>query len=285
METRILHSIRRFRHFTEVCLLFAFAVATAEGHAEVASKGVVQTRRSPVQITEWEDGVSGGLNFLHQLFPDTNPGSKEIILNNENWGHYSGGPLPKGLLSFAIFVCQPDLSPSEEQRQDLLNRYKLHCSVLTMFADILLSSSQLGKVPSHINIGRPALDKRWSELSAVLLAHPKWSPAQVEQAMQAAGVKYGKNGHDEVLGPIEDSVKKLEPFLGKLTIDSIDYSPPSQLLSSNKLSPPVWRVEAHPSGQDKRKPWTTYVLIFSAFDGAFESEHSFLKVLKPSESR
>jgi hypothetical protein len=143
-----------------------------------------------------------------------------------------------------------------------------------MFADFLMGGTQLGPVPGHINIGRPDLDKRWSELSTTLQAHPEWSKAQKEDAMRQAGVKYGENSHDEVIGPINDSMKKLEPFLGRLITDSVDYSPPVQLVSS-KLSTPAWEVEAHPAGQDKKKPWTAYVLIFSAFDGSFESERRF----------
>jgi hypothetical protein len=277
MEIRISHSILRFRGLTETWLLLAFALAigSSDGHAQSVSKGAARARLSPAHITGWEYDLSGALNFLHQLFPDLNPKSKTIILDDGPWGHSPAGLLPAGLLSFTTYVCEPDLPPTEEQRLDIVSRYEIHCSAVTMYANFLMSGSQLGRVPSHIIIGRPAFNKRWSDLSAILQAHPGWSRAQVEDAMRAAGVKYGQGSRDEVIGSIHGSVKKLQPFLGKLVIDSMDYSPPDLPLSSKELSPPAWRVEAHPAGQDKAKPRIKYVLIFSAFDGAFESEMKF----------
>ena len=277
MEIRILRSILRSLRLTEAYLLLAFlaAIGIGEGHAQAARKVRTQGSVSPARITEWQDGVSGGLNLLHTLFPNVDLKSKTLILNNEDWGHPSSK-----LFSFTIFVCDPNPYPSEGQQQDLLNSYMLHCSGPSMFADFLMGGTQLGPVPGHINIGRPDLDRRWSELSATLQAHPEWSKAQKEEAMRGAGVKYGENSHDEVIGLINDSMKKLEPFLGKLIMDSIDYSPPVQSLSSEGLSIPVWEVDTHPAGQDKKKPWTEYTLIFSAFDGSFESERNFIKIPK-----
>ena len=284
METRISHSIPRLLHFTDVCLLLAFLVTIGggEGKAQAVSKGGVQPSLSDGRITEWEDSVTGALHFLHRLFPDIDPKSKTIILDNNRWGHGPAesddiklGHSSTRLFSFAVFVCEPNETLSGEQSRDTLNNRTLHCSELMIFADILLSSSQLGLVPSHINIGRPAADKRWDELSATLLAHPQWSKAQKEEAMRLAGVKYGENSHDEVIGPINDSVRKLKPFLGNLVIDSVDYLPPSQPLSSSKLLPPVWNVEAHPLGQDQKKRSIKYVLVFNAFDGSLASVHHF----------
>lgn len=267
MEIRISHSILRFLTETYLLLALVITMASSGGFAEAPSKGRTRGGPLPTQTTEWHNEVSAGVHFLHQLFSDVNPKSKMIILDNRDWGHSQGG-----LLAFMVYVCEPDSPPTEEQQRDILTAYNIHCSSLTMYADFLMGGSQLGRVPASVIIRRPALDKRWNELSAILLSHSEWSKTQVEDAMRKAGVKYGGDSHDEVLGPIHDSLKKLQPFLGKLIIDSIDYSPPNRPTDAKELLPPVWRVEAHPSGQDKKKPWTTYVLIFDAFDGAFESE-------------
>lgn len=119
------------------------------------------------------------------------------------------------------------------------------------------------------------MEKRWNEIATLLTAHPEWSKAQVEDSMRASGVKYGADSHNRVLGPIRDSLKKLDPFLGRLTIDSMDYAPP-RLTETKELLPPAWIVNVHQSVKDARKPVTTYVLTFNVFDGAFESEQKFI---------
>jgi hypothetical protein len=138
-----------------------------------------------------------------------------------------------------------------------------------------MGGSQLGPVPIWILTRRPAIEKRWNELATLLSAHPEWSKAQVEDSMKASGVKYGADSHNKVLGPILDSLNKLEPFLGKLTIDSMDYAPP-RLTDTKELLPPAWIVKVRQSVRDARKPVTTYVLTFNVFDGAFESEQKFI---------
>jgi len=92
--------------------------------------------------------------------------------------------------------------------------------------------------------------------------------------MRASGAKYGEGSEDEFHGLLLDSLKKLEPFLGKLAIDKMKYVPPD-LTNKNEPEPPAWRVGVHLSGQDKSRPWTRYVLVFNVFDGAFESEQKF----------
>jgi len=85
-----------------------------------------------------------------------------------------------------------------------------------------MTGSQLGPVPAHIFIWRPNIEKRWSELAALLFAHPSWSEEQVEEAMKASGVKYGKDAHSDVVGLIHDAWPKLAIFFGKLKLDSMN---------------------------------------------------------------
>jgi hypothetical protein len=124
-------------------------------------------------------------------------------------------------------------------------------------------------------VGRPAVEKHWKDLAALLLAHPDWAKGQVANTMRRAGMKYGEDSKDDVIQVIDVSLRKLAPFLGKLSIDSIDYAP-QHLTETNELLPPAWIVNAHPSEQDTAKPITTYVLTFSAFDGVFQSEQKFI---------
>jgi hypothetical protein len=238
-------------------------------HAQATSKATEQGAPSTARITEWEDDVSGAILFLHQLFPDINPKSKAIVQNNLEWRMSPGG-----MVAFRINICEPDVpnpNRNAEEARDFFAHPDIQCSVLTIQADFLMTGSQLGPVPAHIFIWRPSIEKRRSELAALLLAHPDWSEEQAEEAMKASGVRYGKGAHNDVIGLIHDAWPKLEIFFGKLKLDSIEYFPP--LLTEPKLPVgPSWIVKVHPSEQDPTKPRNSYTLVFNSFDGAFESE-------------
>jgi hypothetical protein len=269
MEIRNLHS--RLRK-DWACLLLAvvFVAISSKSYGQAASMTGGQGSASPARITEWEDDVSGAFHFLHVLFPDIDPKSKSIIQNNRDWG-----TSPGGIGSFTIHICDPDFpSRNEELQRDFFTRYDIQCSVLRIEATFLMSSSQLGPVPTQISIFRPDLDKRWRGLAALLVAHPNWSEAQMEEAMKASGVKYGASGHNDMIGLLQDVWPKLEVFFGKLKLNSMEYFPPFLKEPSQPVAP-SWLVRVHPVEQDVTKPRTEYLLIFNAFDGTFESEHIF----------
>lgn len=267
MEIRISHSrLRKSR----TCLLLAFVLAgVGITHAQAPSKAAEQGAPSPAQITEWEDAVSGAIHFLHELFPDINPKSKSIIENNRDWMSS-----PYGTGSFTIDICELDIpnpNRNAEEARNFFTHPDIQCSVLTIQAGFLMTGSQLGPVPASIGIWRPDIEKRRSELAALLVAHPNWSEAQVEKTMKASGVKYGKGAHNDVTGLLHDAWPKLEVFFGKLKLDSMEYFPP--LLTEPKLPVgPSWIINAHPSEQDPTKPRNSYTLTFNSFDGAFEGE-------------
>jgi hypothetical protein len=266
MGTRISHSRRRK---IRTCLLLAlvFAGVSHESRGQAGPGAAKQAQPPAAQIAEWEDDVSGAIHFLHELFPDINPASKSIIVNNRDWRLSPGG-----VGSFTIDICEPDFpSRNEELQRDFFTRHDIQCSVLTTRATFLMTGSQLGPVPAQIFVGRSDIEKRWSELAALLLAHPNWSEEQVEEAMKASGVKYGAGGHNDVVGLLHDVWPKLEIFFGKLKLDSMEYFPP--LLTDPKQPVgPSWIIKAHPSEQDSTKLRNSYTLVFNSFDGAFESE-------------
>lgn len=267
MEIRISPSrLRRSR----TCLLLAFTLAgVGIVHPQATQKTVKQGAPSPARVTEWEDDVSGAILFFHQFFPDINPKSKSVIQNNNDWMSSPGG-----VGSFRIDVCEPDVpnhNRNEEEARDSFTHPRIQCSVLTIEADFLMTGSQFGPVPAHIFIWRPDIEKRRSALAALLVAHPNWSEEQVEEAMKASGVKYGKGAHNDVIGLLHDALPKLETFFGKLKLDSIEYFP--QLLTEPKLPVgPSWIIKVHPTEQDPTKPQNSYTLTFNSFDGAFEGE-------------
>jgi hypothetical protein len=264
METRIFHS-----RLNEACLLLALVMATStQAHTQSLPTGG-QTH-PPLRITQWKEDLPGAVHFMHELFPDINPMSKSIILNNLDWKSS-----PAGTSAFTIYICEPDsANRDEEVRKRLLTRYDIQCAALTMRATFFMTGSPLGPVPRGIMIGRPDIDERWNETAALLISHPEWSDVQIENAITAAGVKYGRGSRSEVVAPIYKILNQLEPFFGRLVIDSIDYTGPI-LSDKSQPGPPAWVVKAHPSGQDKTKSWIRYVLAFSAFTGALESETTF----------
>jgi hypothetical protein len=258
-------------YLTELCVLLTLTLAVGSGvsHAQSTTSKGVKGRPSSARITAWDHEVSAAKDLLVEQFGGVNPRSKIIILDSADWSHSS-----RGLLNFTVFVCDPDSAPTEEQQKDILTRYKIHCSLLRIYANFLMGGSQLGPVPNWITIGRPDLDKRWNDLSAILLAHPEWSKIEIEDTMRRAGVKYGADSHDEIVGHVYETMKRLKPFLGKLAFDSVDYFPP---ILTDKSDPgaPAWVAKVHPLGQDKTKSWARYVISFNAFDGALEGETTF----------
>jgi hypothetical protein len=252
------------------CLLLVFLLATlVMSHAQSATEHPKPEAASPTRITIWEDGVSGAILFLHQLFPDINPKSKSIVQNDRDWRSSPGG-----IGSFRINICEPDVSNprrNEEEARDFFAHADVQCSVLTIQAGFLMTGSQLGPVPASIGIWRPEIEKRRTALAALLVAHPSWSEEQAEEAMKAAGVRYGKDAHNDVAALLRDAWPKLEIFFGKLKLDSMEYFP--TLLTEPKLPVgPSWIIKAHPSEQDPAKYGNSYTLTFSSFDGAFEGE-------------
>ena len=227
-------------------ILFVVVACTLALHAQTAAKTDPGN-----QATEWDDGVSAAVRFLHELFPDLNPRSRILIEDNDEWRLARGK-----LYTFTINICDPVFS----------TELKIHCSVPTVQATFLVGD---GRFPTQINVGTPALEKRWGELLALLHAHPKWTSAQAENAMRASGVKYGAGTDDQVVITVQHTLTKLEPFLGKLKVDSIKYYPPKPF--EDLSLPPNWRVGAHSTEQDGNGSETRYVLTFSAFDGSFES--------------
>src|SRR6266700_4092363 len=167
METRISHSIHRFLRFTETWLLLAFvlAIARIEGHAQAVSKGGVQSRPSPAEITEWRDDVSGAVHFLHIMFPDVNPKSKLIIVNIRDWERGPGGIGP-----FTIYVCEPDsFRRNVELQQSSSTRNDIQCSALSLRATFMIAGSKIGPVPGQIMIGRPIVEESWNKLATLLI--------------------------------------------------------------------------------------------------------------------
>lgn len=231
-------------------VLLAF---TFKASGQNASDNPIETQSSSVQISEWYDGVSAAVRFLHTLFPDINPRSRILIEDNDEWRLSQGR-----LYTFTINICDPVFSRHSE--------VKFHCSVTTVHATFLVGV----EFPSQINVGTPALEKRWGELFALLHAHPKWTSAQAENAMRASGVKYGAGADDEVILIIQHMLTKLEPFFGKLKVDSVKYYAPQPFGEGLPL-PPNWRVAAHSIGQNSKTSGVRYLLTFSAFDGSFES--------------
>ena len=267
MEIKLFHS--RLRSSSTSLFLALILAGVGITHAQVAPKAAGQSAASPARIAEWEDDVSGAILFLHQMFPNINPKSKSIIQNNRDWRSSPGG-----IGSFRIDICEPDLSNpnrNEEEARDFFAHPDIQCSVLAIQAGFLMTGSQFGPVPASIGIWRPDIEKRRSELAALLVADPNWSEEQVEEAMKAFGVKYGRAAHNDVIGLIQDAWPKLEIFFGKLKLDSIEYFPPH--LTEPKLPVgPSWIVNVHPSEEDPTKPRNSYTLRFNSFDGAFEGE-------------
>jgi hypothetical protein len=270
MEIRVSHS-RLIRRVTKLLLVVGvFFVGSIETSAQKVPNRRDHAQSHVARITAWNDHLVGMVRFLRVMFPDIDANSKTIVAGDRDWAH--GGPIG----SFAIYVCEPDIPGSTELEKGAFGRDDIQCSSLTLGASYLASGSQFGSVPGWIMVWRPAIQKRWSGTAALLIAHPEWSSQQVEEAMKSGGVRYGADARNEVIGPVHSALAKVEPFLGKLLLDSIDYSP-QDLRDGKNPKAPAWVVRVHPSGQDKSKPTTSYTLIFNVFDGAFESEHIYME--------
>jgi hypothetical protein len=237
-------------------------IRTSLAIAIVLVAGTTPCSSQSLKISAWEDDMRGAIGFLHVAFPDIDPKSKLVIVSNGDWGHTSGG--------FEIHVCEPDFSSRSAKVDDYFSENDIQCSVRTLSADFLMTLPQFGTVPSHVYIIRPAIDKRWRELASLLASHPKWTELQVSDAMKASGAKYGPRNDIAVRTLIYSLLPKLEPYFGKLTVDSIVYST-YDVTNDVPPRPPSWLVEVHPSGQEELDSAFGWTFSLNVFDGNVES--------------
>lgn len=203
-----------------------------------------------LRITTWEHEIAGGLRFLHAMFPDVDPRSRVVIESPHDWGHT--GTLRS---EFTIRLCGPDFhgSPTE----------------CTLNAYFMMTQPRFGAVPTSIGIIRTAHEKRWRALVPLLISHPEWSAAEIDDAMQNSGMKYGRWNRSGVETLVAGSLQKWEPFFGKLVVDSIRYAT-YDVGDSVSPRPPLWLIDVHPRGQDKDEV-IGFTLSLNTFDGKIES--------------
>jgi hypothetical protein len=106
-----------------------------------------------------------------------------------------------------------------------------------------------------------------NEAYAIVGAHPQMTYAEVVATLKQHGTKYGPGDRDQLARDLP--LKQLEPFLGKLQIDSIDF--PHMDEDHNPVPwvdrwlAPDWTVKAHVTTKDGAK--VAYELKFSHLNG------------------
>lgn len=131
-----------------------------------------------------------------------------------------------------------------------------------------------GRLTAYVVQSPRDVDKM-NALAAVVLSHPEMSEADVAMALKKEGAKFGPMDKDEFVKSLP--LAALEPFLGKLQVLNVGFSP-LQKNRNNVATWPNWRVKAKATRADGTEG--TYELMFDQFRGDLLS----LRLVAPGHS-
>ena len=202
--------------------------------------------------------------MLHWLTLYVGEGFKYSVIRHSGGCQYTITPPPVGWPQEWGPPPPPTLSPSpqdERCRQGLVYpKQFLTAGFRFDHAGRLINFGAEGSVINDNNADRKTVQ--------ALQANPQMTDAELFVVMKEAGIKYGPDDKEQFTRDLP--LKKLEPFLGKLRIVSVTFSPlgeQRQLLGSW----PNWTVEAtatQPDGTDIK-----YILSFDHLKGDLTGLH------------
>ena len=143
---------------------------------------------------------------------------------------------------------------------------KVNCTLLTAHFVFNVERRQLTSLYIY------GIGDRLDELDAEIAKHPKWTDAQIVEALKSAGAKFGPADRAEFLRSLP--LKELELVTGRLEVVSADLGA--------RYRPPVlsWRVEAKWHSDDGRQE-ADCLLFFEPFEGRLEN-FSFRSAMRPT---
>jgi hypothetical protein len=126
-----------------------------------------------------------------------------------------------------------------------------------------------GRLKDFTAEGRAISDREADEkIAEIVSAHPEWTEAQVIAAVKENGTKYGPNDREEFTKNLP--FQKLEPFLGRLKLESVSFEPLDDR-QTGMSSWPTWTVEA--SAKQKDGSVLHYRMYFDHRDGKLFGLH------------
>jgi hypothetical protein len=112
--------------------------------------------------------------------------------------------------------------------------------------------------------------KQNADFRALVKSHPEWTPEQAAHALKDAGARFGPADKEQFIKSLQ--LEKFTGFMGRLTIESVEFQSPLNDPNSDWPSSKwdeedssQWAVKVHshwPVGDD----WT-YILFFEPFNG------------------
>lgn len=127
---------------------------------------------------------------------------------------------------------------------------------------------------SYFTLGGPGvrqLDQR-TAFAEFVSSHPEMKEVEIVTELKKEGAKYGPGDKAEFIKNLP--IQKLEPFLGRLQVLSVDF-PPLEAYRENAENWPTWEVKARAKWD--HGPDVTYEMDFEQFEGELTS----LRILKP----
>jgi hypothetical protein len=118
-----------------------------------------------------------------------------------------------------------------------------------------------GRLTAYVVQSPRDLDKM-NAFAGVVLGHPEMSEAEVSVELKKEGAKFGPMDKDEFVKSLP--LAALEPFLGKIQVLNVGFSP-LQKNRNNVATWPDWRVKTKATRADGTEE--TYELMFDQFRG------------------
>ena len=112
---------------------------------------------------------------------------------------------------------------------------------------------------------RPIHEQQLDDLRRLVSAHPEWNKVQISSALRQAGAHYGPDNQEAFLHSLP--LDKVERFLGKLTINSVEFRLARPESGTGAIASPElkWIVRADAELPNGAHP--AYVLTFEPFEG------------------
>jgi len=213
------------------------------------------------------DYASRAKGIIRALYPGLDPPPTMVISDGRDWND------PGEMNVLYVELCDISLAQldSGEPWQCPNPMLKAHLSFIYWSKD-----KKLG----DIFLTGPLPRGRQDEFEHMMRSHTDWSEAQVIQALEEAGAKYGPDKKQQVIGALP--LAELRPYMGELKVESarFDVTDPRDWKQSASLwGGCVWLVPITATARSGNK--THYVFVVEPFGGRVISIWTMLHPTSP----
>jgi hypothetical protein len=172
-----------------------------------------------------DDYVGRAKQLIRTFYPDLNGYLSPVITEHNRWFQKVRG----SFFSIGFY----DLNPKGES-------VPCWCSAPALHGLFLFNWTTREKYLMNLWLGGPVVDSRVEKVAQEVKQHPEWSDAEVIVALNRAGARFGPDHKADFLRALP--LAKLEPFVGKLKIESADFF--VRYTDDKADIPLIWHVQA-----------------------------------------